>query len=389
MNYCEKVIIKKQFIDRNQMKKTRKSSKKRLSKKIGMPPGSLVYVGDIDADVSKMGKPTVTMVAYGTTDLAEEVLTTEALAAFKLADYAHAGKKLWLNIHGVHDALLIKQVGDLFNLHPLVLEDILNTEQRPKIDEYDDYIFLETRNFYYQKESMSVDSEQISMVLGRNFLLTFQERSTGAFEPVRVRLRTNHAHTRGQGVDYLAYSLLDTIVDGYFKALEDVSNDSEDLEDRLLANPSHAELYNIHQLKHVSIELRRAVWPLREVINNLMRNEKAFFQPSTVPYLRDVYDHTVNFIESLESIRDSLSSMMDIYMASVSQRVNLELRALTVVAMLFMPATLIAGIFGMNFDKMPWLKNVNGFWWSIGLMATIAFIMILIFWRRQWLSSRS
>ena len=371
------------------MKKTRKLSKKRLSKKIGMPPGSLVYVGDMDADVSKMDKPIVTMVAYDATGLEEKVLSIEALAHFKLADYAHAGKRLWLNIHGVHDASLIKQVGDLFNLHPLVLEDILNTEQRPKIDEYDDYIFLETRNFYYLKESMSVDSEQISMVLGHHFLLTFQERSTGAFEPVRVRLRTNHAHTRGQGVDYLAYALLDTIVDSYFKALEDVSNDSEDLENRLLAKSSHIELQNIHQLKHVSIELRRAVWPLREVISNLTRNEKAFFKPSTVPYLRDVYDHTVNFIESLESIRDSLSSMMDIYMASVSQRVNLELRALTVVTMLFMPATLIAGIFGMNFDKMPWLKNVYGFWWAIGLMATTASIMIIIFWRRQWLSSRS
>ena len=171
--------------------------------------------------------------------------------------------------------------------------------------------------------------------------------------------------------------------------LEDVSNDSEDLEDRLLSKPSNTELHHIHQLKHVSIELRRAVWPLREVINSLTRNEKEFFQSTTVPYLRDVYDHTVNFIESLESIRDSLSSMMDIYMASVSQRVNLELRALTVVAMLFMPATLIAGIFGMNFDTMPWLKAANGFWWALGLMATIAFIMVMIFWRRQWLSSKS
>jgi magnesium transporter len=190
-------------------------------------------------------------------------------------------------------------------------------------------------------------------------------------------------------VDYLAYALLDSVVDGYFKVLEDVSDDSEDLEDRLLAKPNNTELRNIHQLKHVTIELRRAVWPLREVINNLTRNEKAFFQPSTVPYLRDVYDHTVSFIESLESIRDSLSSMMDIYMASVSQRVNLELRALTVVAMLFMPATLIAGIFGMNFNWMPWIDDKNGFWWALGIMATIALMMILIFWRRQWLSSKT
>ena len=178
-------------------------------------------------------------------------------------------------------------------------------------------------------------------------------------------------------------------VDRYFSVLEDLGEASEELEAMLLARPSNSELQNIHQLKQVSVELRRAVWPLREVMNNLIRNENDFFKQSTMPYLRDVYDHTVNFIESLESIRDSLSGMMDIYMASMSNRVNLELRALTVVTMLFMPATLISGIFGMNFERMPWLKDADGFWWAIGLMATIASIMIMIFWRRQWLSSKT
>ncbi len=365
------------------MKKRLRTRKKHYAKKVGMPPGTPVYIGD--ADIAKQVTPKISKIAYNATEMIECELSAETLASFK----QDKDKKLWLNVHGVHDAALIKQIGELFKLHPLVVEDILNTEQRPKIDEYEDYIFLETRLFYYEKDSMSVSSEQISMVLGSNFLLTFQERSTGAFEPVRQRLRANHVHTRSQGVDYLAYALLDSVVDGYFKVLEDVSNDSEDLEDRLLSKPSNIELRNIHQLKHVTIELRRAVWPLREVVNNLTRNEKAFFKPSTVPYLRDVYDHTVSFIESLESIRDSLSAMMDIYMASVSQRVNLELRALTVVAMLFMPATLIAGIFGMNFIHMPWIDEHNGFWWALGIMATIATIMILIFWRRQWLSSKS
>ncbi|PPD14548.1 MAG: magnesium and cobalt transport protein CorA [Methylotenera sp.] len=372
------------------MKKTRQSkSKKRLSKKIGMPPGSLVYVGDMDADVSQMDKPTVTLVAYDAADLTEKLLNTEELATFKLSDYTSTGKKLWLNVHGVHDTALIKQVGDLFHLHPLVLEDILNTEQRPKIDEFEDYVFLETRSFKYDKTNLTMDSEQVSFVLGHDFLLTFQERSTGIFEPVRARMRVAGAHIRDLGVDYLAYALLDSVVDRYFSVLDDVNDASETLEDLLLSRPTNAMLHSIHQLKHVSIELRRAVWPLREVINNLTRNENDFFKPATMPYLRDVYDHAVNFIESLESIRDSLSGMMDIYMASVSQRVNLEVRALTVVAMLFMPATLIAGIFGMNFESMPLLKNADGFWWAISLMATIAFIMIVIFWRRQWLSSKT
>jgi magnesium transporter len=357
--------------------------KKHHSNKIGMPPGSLVYMGD--ADVAKLDKPKISKILYDVGEVIECVLTSEDLATFK----PDKNKKLWLNVHGVHDVELIKQIGDLFHLHPLVQEDILNTKQRPKVDAFDDYLFLETRHFYYDKEQMSVSSEQISFVLGRNFLLTFQERSTGAFEPVRERLRASRAHIRELGVDYLAYALLDSIVDRYFSVLDDVGEAGETLEDILLSRPSNTELHSIHQLKHVSIELRRAVWPLREVINTLTRNESDFFQPATMPYLRDVYDHTVNFIESLESIRDSLSSMMDIYMASVSNRVNLEVRALTVVAMLFMPATLIAGIFGMNFHDMPWLADKDGFWWSIGLMVVIALIMILIFWRRQWIGSKT
>lgn len=358
--------------------------KKHHSKKIGLPPGSLVYVGETDSEITKI-QPAISVIAYDAAVISERMLTSDDLASFK----PDANKRLWLNIHGVHDVSLVKQIGDLFNLHPLVIEDILNTEQRPKIDEFDDYVFLETRLFYYHKESMSVSSEQISLVLGHNFLLTFQERSTGAFEPVRERLRASRAQVRELGVDYLAYSLLDSIVDRYFNVLEDVGEDSESLEDLLLSKPSNAELHSIHQLKHVSIELRRAVWPLREVINSLARNEKGFFKPATMPYLRDVYDHTVSFIESLESIRDTLSGMMDIYMASVSNRVNLEVRALTVVAMLFMPATLIAGIFGMNFVHMPWIEEYNGFWWALGVMGAIALIMILIFWRRQWLTSKT
>jgi len=361
--------------------------KKHHSKKIGMPPGSLIYVGQADNDVSQLAKPTISLLEYDAADFVERKLSTEDLATLNIHEIAN--KKFWLNIHGVHDAALIKQIGDLFNLHPLVQEDILNTQQRPKIDEYDDYLFLEARSFKYDQTNMAVDSEQISFVLGRNYLLTFQERTTGIFEPVRSRLRVSRAHIRELGVDYLAYALLDSIVDRYFKVLEDVGEDSEALEDILLHKPTNTELHSIHQLKHVSIELRRAVWPLREVINSLTRNENDFFKSTTMPYLRDVYDHTVNFIESLESIRDSLSGMMDIYMASVSNRVNLEVRALTVVAMLFMPATLIAGIFGMNFHEMPWLAEKNGFWWALGLMVAIASVMIMIFWRRQWLTSKT
>lgn len=359
--------------------------KRHHSKKSDLPPGSLIYVGKPESEVARLDAPKLSLIAYDASGVHEKVIAVAELDALDLS----SGKKLWLNVHGIHDVDLIKQIGLVFGLHPLVLEDILNTEQRPKVDEFSSYVFLETRNFYYEKSSLSVSSEQISMVLGRNFLLTFQERSTGAFAAVRERLRADHSPMRDLGVDYLAYSLLDSIVDKYFHVLEEMGDDSEALEDALLIKPSNAMLHNIHQLKRASIELRRAVWPLREVISHLTRNEAGFFNSSTIPYLRDIYDHTVNFIESLEAIRDSLSGLMDIYMTSMSQRVNLELRALTVVAMLFMPATLIAGIFGMNFEQMPWLKEQNGFWWAMGLMGGIASIMLLIFWRRQWLSSKT
>jgi magnesium transporter len=364
------------------MKKRRAAKYKKLSQKMGMAPGSLVYVGD--ATPESLAKPTISKMVFSADTLTECVLDTHSLASFK----PEPGHKFWLNVHGVHDVNLIKKIGDMFHLHPLVLEDILNTEQRAKLDEFDDYVFLETRMFYYDKAEMSVSSEQISMVLGENFLLTFQERSTGCFEPVRERLRAAKTPIRSYGVDYLAFALLDSVVDRYFKVLEEVSEASENLEHQILTKPSNNDLHHIHQLKHVSIELRRAVWPMREVVSALIRNEKATFKQATLPYLRDLYDHIISFIESLESIRDSLIGMMDIYMASMSQRVNLELRALTVVTMLFMPATLITGIFGMNFEHMPFLKDQDGFWGAIGLMLVIATIMLMIFWRRQWVSRR-
>lgn len=354
------------------------------AKKSGLPPGSLVYVGR-EEDTSSLARPKITLIAYSADAIEERLIALDELSAA----VNKRNEKIWVNVHGLYDPEVIRQIGQVFNLHPLVMEDILNTEQRPKVDEYADYVFLETRHFYYEKETLSVSSEQISMALGRHFLLTFQERSTGAFAPVRERLRAQHSPLRTLGVDYLAYSLLDSIVDRYFHVLEQMGDDGEALEDALLTKPSIAQLHSIHQLKRASIELRRVVWPMREVINHLTRNDRNFFSAATIPYLSDIYDHTVNFIESLESIRDSLSGLMDIYMTSVSNRVNLEVRALTVVAMLFMPATLIAGIFGMNFTTMPWLTDVNGFWWAMGLMAGIAIIMLLIFWRRQWLSSQT
>jgi len=351
--------------------------RKRRSKKLGMDPGTLVHVGEV-----KIEKPAVTLIEYSQGSYEEHALDPAEVSGYKKP----AEQKLWLNVHGVHDAQLIADIGQAFGLHPLVLEDILNTDQRPKVDVYDDYLYIVTRSFFHDAKQNVLGSEQISLVLGEHFVLTFQERPTGSFEPVRERLRKGRSHIRESGSDYLAYALLDVIVDHYFIVLEQIGDDSETLEDILLRKPTTPTLHKIHRLKRESMELRRSVWPFREVLNSLVRNEHRFFADNTLLYLRDVYDHTVHFIESLEAIRDLLGGMLDIYLSSLSNRVNMELRALTVVAMLFMPATLIASIFGMNFESMPWIHHPNGFWWAVSIMAGVALSMGLLFWHRQWLS---
>ncbi|HYD33427.1 MAG TPA: magnesium/cobalt transporter CorA [Methylophilaceae bacterium] len=351
--------------------------KKRRSKKIGMDPGTLVHVGEV-----KIEKPIVSLIEYSQARFEERTLEQAEVAKYKKP----AARKVWLNLHGLQDAQLIADIGKSFNLHPLVLEDILNTDQRAKVDAYDDYLYIVTRSFFYDTQRHILGSEQISLVLGNDFVLTFQERPTGSFEPVRERLRKGRSHIRESGSDYLAYALLDVIVDHYFVVLEQIGDDSEMLENVLLRKPTTSTLHKIHRLKRESMELRRSVWPFREVLNSLIRNEHPFFKDSTLLYLRDVYDHTIHFIESLEAIRDLLGGMLDIYLSSLSNRVNMELRALTMVAMLFMPATLVASIFGMNFEYMPWLQHPNGFWWALTTMAGVAVGMGLIFWYRQWLS---
>ncbi len=357
------------------MKKTRRAS----TKKIGLPPGSLVHVGEV-----KTAQAELSLLRYTGRDLVEH-------AAKHLADLdMQTGEQdiLWLNLYGLHQPELMTEIGRAFSLHPLVLEDILNTGQRPKLDSYDGYLYCVVRLFNYDKTTMTISSEQVSIVLGTRFVLTFQERKTGSFDPIRERLRADKGMVRKYGADYLAYSLLDIIVDRYFLVLEQIGDDCELMEEELLRKPTTEILQNIHKLKHEAMELRRAIWPLREVLNTLIRNDGEYFQPATIPYLRDVYDHTVHLIESLESVRDLLAGMLDIYLSSISNRVNMEVRALTVVAMLFMPASLIAGIFGMNFRMIPLLQNPDGFWFAMGMMAAIAVIMALIFWRRQWLERR-
>ena len=351
---------------------------KRLSQaaKVGLAPGALIHLGE-----RKTEQAAISLLEYGEAELTERQFSSLA----ESQAYRPKLPVLWLNVHGLHEPEVMAEIGHRFKLHPLVLEDILNTNQRPKVDDYGDYLFIVARFFEVDGENQQIGSDQVSLILGPNFVLTFQERPSGRFDPVRDRLRQNRSQIRKLGADYLAYSLLDAIVDRYFTILENIGERTEDLEDMMLEHPRPGALQLVHQLKRETLNLRRSIWPLREVINSLTRADDRFFRPETRPYLRDIYDHTIHAIESLEANRDVIAGMLDIYLSAVSNRVNQEVRALTVVAIIFMPATLISGIFGMNFKAMPPLDWPNGFLIALGLMATVATTLSFIFWRRRWL----
>lgn len=350
------------------------TSKKRRSAKAGLPPGALVHIGDV-----KTPSAVMTLTAYG----------PEGLVEIDLSDITALNNleaKLpvrWLNIYGLHDAALLSAIGKQFNLHPLVLEDILNTDQRPKVDAYDDYLYVVTQVYDPTRVRNDLATDQISMVISREIVLTFQERRTGTFEPIRQRLRIEKSPIRHEGCDYLAYALLDTVVDGYFSIIERLGDQCEELEEEILGVPKRGALQKAHALKREISHLRRSIWPLREVVSSLQRNHAAFFDSETQLYLRDIYDHTVHLLEQLEDLRDLLTGLLDIYLSSVSNRVNREVRALTVVTTMFMPAALVTGIFGMNFRNMPLLESPGGFWLALSTMACVALLMLILFWRRR------
>ena len=359
----------------------RKSSKKhtRPTRKLGLPPGSLIHIGEI-----KTAKPNITLIEFDAHGITETRFDTIEASR----EHRPTREKMWLNVYGLHDPAVMAEIGRRFKLHPLVQEDILNTLQRPKSDEYADYLFIVARCFDFDTETRSLTSDQVSIVLGHNFVLTFQERATGAFEAVRERLRAETGAMKTHGTDYLAYALLDTLVDRYFVMLDNLADMAEELQDEALNRPNPSLLAEINRVKHEALLLRRAVWPLREILNLLARADNGFFTADTRLYLRDIYDHTVHVLESLESVRDLLADLLDIYLSSVSNRLNTEVRILTVLTTLFMPATLIAGIFGMNFQTMPLLDEHDGFWIALATMLGAATVMAAAFWRRNWLRTK-
>ena len=349
---------------------------KKRSRKIGLPPGTLVHVG-----AKKTSKARITIIDYDEAQFQEK----EAKKVEECFPFKDKPTVTWINIDGIHQVDIIEKIGKHFNLHPLVLEDIVNTGQRPKMEDFVDYIFIVVKMLYYDEKENETKTEQVSLILGSNFVISFQESEGDVFDPIRERIRSDKGRIRKMGADYLAYALIDTIVDNYFTILEKLGEGIEDIEDELVTNPMPETLQTIHNLKREMIFLRKSVWPLREVISRLERWESSLIQKSTGIYLRDVYDHTIQVIDAIETFRDMLSGMLDIYLSSVSNRMNEVMKVLTIIATIFIPLTLVAGIYGMNFKFMPELAQPWGYPMVYSIMLVIGILMVMYFRKKKWL----
>jgi magnesium transporter len=299
--------------------------------------------------------------------------------------HSHAGKITWINIDGLNETEVLEDLGKCFGLHPLVLEDMLNTEQRPKIEDYDDYIYIVVKMLYFDSGTREIVTEHQSIVFGRDFVISVGEREGDVFEPVRDRLRSEKSRIRKQGADYLAYSLLDAIIDNYFVVLEKLGDSIEAVEELLVSRPSQNELHFINDLKRDMLYMHKYVWPLREVASLLERGESTLVADSTRFYLRDVYDHVIQVMDTTETYRDLLSGMLDIYLSSISNRMNEIMKVLTIISTIFIPLTFLAGIYGMNFKLMPELEWKPGYPVLLIVMSLIAAGMLYFFRRKKWL----
>jgi magnesium transporter len=349
---------------------------KKRSKKAGFPPGTIVHIGNKRTEKTK-----ITIVDYNEEQFQEK----EAKSIKECFPYKDKPTVTWINIDGVHEVKIIEELGKNYNFHPLILEDIVDTDQRPKIKDFGDYIFIILKMHYYDKENNEIKIEQVSLIFGKNYVISFQEREGDVFDSIRERIRNNIGRIRKARADYLIYALMDAIIDNYFTILEKLGEETEDLEAKVIKNPVPANLQIIYRLKSELIFLRKSVWPLREVISILEKGEPALIDKSTNIYLRDIYGHTIQVMDTVETLRDVISGTLEVYLSSVSNRMNEIMKVLTIIATIFIPLTFIVGIYGMNFQYMPELKWV----WSYPVvllgMLIIGIIMVFYFRRKKWM----
>ncbi len=344
-------------------------------KKAGLVPGTLVQTAE-----KKTEKTTITILDYDRESFRERVAAgPEECRAFR-----DTPAVTWINVEGLHELEVTRQMGEIFQIHPLVLEDILHTDQRPKMEDYEDYVYVVLKLLMYDEQKEGILADQISLILGKNFVLTFEEKERGILEQVRKRIREGRGRLRGRGADYLFYSLLDVIVDSYFVVLEHMGEDVEKLEEDVMNGPQPNVLRRIFDARTNMLVVRRAVWPLRDLTNILVREEIPLIGQEVDVYLRDVYDHAVQIIETVEVSRDMVQNMADMYLSVVNNRMNEVMKILTVIATIFIPLTFLASIYGMNFKHMPELEWPWAYFAVLGVMAALGFSMLGYFRWKKW-----
>jgi magnesium transporter len=349
---------------------------RKMARKAGMPPGTLVYIGDKGQLPAR-----ITITRYNENDYVEDELDAfaECLAQDDPAEVT------WINVNGLQQIKNLEKLGDCFKIHPMVLEDILDIEQRPTVEDYEGYLYIALKTISHAPESQEIMSEQVSLVLGPHYLISFHEGDGDLFAPIRERLQASKGRIRKMGADFLAYSIIDLLVDDYFVELEGFSDRVEYLEDKVVAQPSPEILREVHRFKNDMILLRKSLWPLREVVGRLERREFPLISDALTIYFKDVYDHTIIAIETVETYRDILSGMLDIYLSSMSNRLNEIMKVLTIIATIFMPLTFITSLYGMNFKNMPELQWHYGYYGVVGAVVVIAVTMLVFFRRKRWI----
>jgi magnesium transporter len=321
---------------------------KKASRKYGLSPGALVYTGKKDAEEPVV----ITLINYN----ADKYTEKKGISLEECEAYIDPDSMTWINISGIHKPEIIEQLGKMFHLHPLLLEDVLNTGGRPKMDDYEEYLFLVLKMIDYRADVESLDHEHVCLVMRKGVVISLQEREGDVFGPVRDRLKKAKSNIRKSGSDYLTYTLIDMIVDHYFWVLENLGEKIEDFQDMVLTAPDPSVLESIHNLKRQVIYIRKSVWPVREIAGTLLRGDSDLIGREIQVYLRDVYDHTIQVVETVEMFRDVLASVLDIYLSSINNKMNEVMKVLTVIATIFIPLTFIAGVYGMNFTFMPELE---------------------------------
>jgi magnesium transporter len=348
---------------------------KKTSVKKGLQPGSLIHIGE-----QKVEKVRIRVIDYEEANLNEhEFESVEECFSFK-----DKPSVSWINIDGLHNIEVLRKLGAHFGIHNLVLEDILNTDHRPTIDDYGDYIYTTLKMLYYNEERNIIMEEQLSLVLFEQTVISFQERVGDTFEPVRNRIRNAKGRIRGVGADYLAYALIDAVVDNYFLVLEKLGECIEGIENELMNDASEETLKKIHSLKREMVLLRKFIWPVRELINEFDRTESPLIDKATSLYVRDLYGHAVQLIDTMEAYRDMVSGMLDTYLSISGNKMNEVMKTLTIMASIFIPLTFIAGVYGMNFDNMPELHRSWGYPFVIVIMLVVAAGLVYYFKKKKW-----